>query len=560
LGKNIGVTWRTGCLVLLGLWFWPSLAPHDPWKPDESYILGLIYEYTLRDNWLIPMLSGEPFMEKPPLFFWTAAAFSHYVLPSLATHTVARFTAAFYIALTFIFAALAARLFATQNQAKDPSQAAWLTTVFIGGTLGFAGNGHHILTDSALFASFALGLYAFSLFPKHPVKSGLLLGTAWGMAFLTKGLLGPGCLGLTAMLLPLVAPEYRKKTYGLTLSLALLAALPWWIIWPLRVWMASPELFYTWFWVNNFGRFLGEHALTANHGRDFYLRHLPWHAFPLILYLPVLFFRQRLATFSSAAPAALLCLLTYTVLSLAKSSMEVYAVPAVVAFAVWMGSQASAVPAGFERRFGLMAICLMGVCTVLIWWAWAALYFGLPLQARLLDFLPGFTLKTNWIDALLALTLTSIVWLLAWHAPTWAKHEGAVRWLGVLVLGYGLVFSLLLPALNYSKSYRPMMTALAAQLDTNLCLASYGLGEHERGNFHYYTSMRVEQFEVGRGRDCPQLLIQGNSKPALIGDYVLLKKLTLATDKGEEFSVWRKKRLKENIELLVSPHNHIHLR
>ncbi|MEN9659260.1 MAG: hypothetical protein RL571_2725 [Pseudomonadota bacterium] len=533
--------WKTACLALLALWFWPSFAPHDPWKPDESYILGLVYEYTLRDNWLVPMLSGEPFMEKPPLFFWTAAGFSRYVFTWLPVHAAARLAAAFYIALTFIFAALAAGQFAARSRANNPSQAAWLTAILLAGTLGLVGNGHHILTDSALFASFAIALYAFSIFPKWPLASGLLLGTAWGMAFLTKGLLGPGCLGLAALLLPIVDHTYRQKAYLLTLSIALLAALPWWLIWPWRLWLASPELFHTWFWVNNLGRFLGENNLGPEYERGFYLKILPWHAFPLILYLPVLFFRQRLDAFKNAAPAALLCLLTYTILSLAKTSMELYAVPAVVAFAVWMGAQASSVPAAFERCFGLVALCLLAVSALLVWWAWAALYFGLPLQARLLHFLPGFAEKPNWLGVLSALALTIIVWNLAWRAPQWAKHQGAVRWLAVLVMSYGLVFSLLLPSLNYSKSYKPMMLDLATQLDKTQCLASFGLGEHERGNFHYYTTMRVQRFEIGRGKECPQLLIQGSTMPANIGEYSLLKKTTRATDKGEEFSVWRKK-------------------
>jgi 4-amino-4-deoxy-L-arabinose transferase-like glycosyltransferase len=516
-------------------------VPHDLWKPDESYILGLIYEFTLRDSWLVPMLSGEPFMEKPPLFFWTAAGFSRYIFPWLPVHAAARLAAAFYIALTFIFAALAAGQFAARNQAKDFDQAAWLTAILVGGTLGIVGNGHHILTDSALFASFALALYAFAIFVKHPVWSGLLLGTAWGMAFLTKGLLGPGCLGLAALILPLVDPAYRKKTYVLTLSLALISALPWCLIWPYYLWLRSPELFHTWFWVNNLGRFLGENGLGPSYDRGFYLKILPWHAFPLILYLPVLLFKRRLAAFSHATPALLLCLVTYIVLSLAKTSMQLYAVPALVAFAVWIGAQAPMIPASFERRFGFIALGFMVLSAAFLWWTWAAVYFALPLPSRMMGYLPGFTDKPNWMEALFALVLTTVVVLLAWRAPHWAKHEGAVRWTSALVLCSGLLFSLFLPALNYSKSYRPMMTQLSAAMDTKQCLASFGLGEHERGNFHYYISMRVQRFEMGHGRDCPQLLIQGSTMPANIDDYVMLKKLTRATDKDEEFSVWRKK-------------------
>lgn len=533
------IDWRWCCLLLLGLWFWPSLVPHDPWKPDESYILGLIYEYTLRDNWLVPMLSGEPFMEKPPLFFWTAAAFSRYVFTGLPIHMAARLAAAFYIGLTLLFAALAAGEFAARSRMKNPSRAAWLTAVLLAGTLGLVGNGHHILTDSALFASFALALYALAVFPVHPLRSGLLLGTAWGMSFMTKGLLGPGSLGLAAALLPLVDPHYRKKSYLLTLSLAFLAALPWWLIWPWRLWLASPELFHTWFWVNNLGRFLGQNNLGPEYERGFYLKNMPWHAFPLILYLPVLFFRQRMAVLTTATPAAVLCILTYFILSMARTSMELYAVPALVAFSVWMGSQAAMVPAVFERRFGRVALGLMVVTALVLWWAWAALYFGLPLQARLMHFVPGFVARPEMGMVVAALALTLAVFYLAKQAAG-TEHEGALRWLALLVLAYGLVFSLLLPALNYSKSYRPLMVDLAQQLDRQQCLASFGVGEHERGNFHYYTGIRAQRLESGQGKACPQLLIQGSSRPDNIAEYQRVKTAVRPVNKGEEFTIWQK--------------------
>jgi 4-amino-4-deoxy-L-arabinose transferase-like glycosyltransferase len=52
-----------------------GLVGHDPWKPDEAYTFGLVYHILEAGDWLVPTLAGEPFVEKPPLFFWTAALF-----------------------------------------------------------------------------------------------------------------------------------------------------------------------------------------------------------------------------------------------------------------------------------------------------------------------------------------------------------------------------------------------------------------------------------------------------------------------------------------------------
>ena len=76
--------------VLLGLlcliWLGTGLVGHDPWKPDEAYSFGLIYSMLQNGDWLTPTLAGEPFMGKPPLFYWTAALFAKLFSPLLPLH------------------------------------------------------------------------------------------------------------------------------------------------------------------------------------------------------------------------------------------------------------------------------------------------------------------------------------------------------------------------------------------------------------------------------------------------------------------------------------------
>ena len=58
-------------------------------------------------------------------------------------------------------------------------------------------------------------------------------------------------------------PGWRTRRYGVALAWALAAALPWVVIWPVLFWHMSPALFTQWFWVDNFGRFLGFAHLGA---------------------------------------------------------------------------------------------------------------------------------------------------------------------------------------------------------------------------------------------------------------------------------------------------------
>src|SRR5713226_9007415 len=106
-------------VILIGIaWILPGAIGHDPWKPDEAYTFGIVYHILQTGDWVIPVLAGEPFMEKPPLYFLTAALFGKIFSPLLPLHDGARLATAAYMGLTLLFVALggradAARLYRT---------------------------------------------------------------------------------------------------------------------------------------------------------------------------------------------------------------------------------------------------------------------------------------------------------------------------------------------------------------------------------------------------------------------------------------------------------------
>ena len=67
-------------VLLTCLWIVPGLFGHEPWKPDEGYTIGLVKNVVDSGDWVVPRLAASPFMEKPPIFYITAAAFAR-ILP-----------------------------------------------------------------------------------------------------------------------------------------------------------------------------------------------------------------------------------------------------------------------------------------------------------------------------------------------------------------------------------------------------------------------------------------------------------------------------------------------
>ncbi|MEO8164054.1 MAG: hypothetical protein ABI619_01530, partial [Betaproteobacteria bacterium] len=99
----------TLAVVLCIAWILPGLIGHDPWKPDEAHTFGVVYQLLKDGDWIVPTLAGEPYFNKPPLIYLSAALTAALFSPILPLHDGARVATGFYIALTFLFVALTAK-------------------------------------------------------------------------------------------------------------------------------------------------------------------------------------------------------------------------------------------------------------------------------------------------------------------------------------------------------------------------------------------------------------------------------------------------------------------
>jgi len=71
---------RTGPAVAIllaasALLFAPSLLTRDPWNPDEPRATEVAREMVVLGNYLVPHLNGEPYSDKPPVFYWLGSTF-----------------------------------------------------------------------------------------------------------------------------------------------------------------------------------------------------------------------------------------------------------------------------------------------------------------------------------------------------------------------------------------------------------------------------------------------------------------------------------------------------
>jgi len=492
-------------------WILPGLIGHQPWKPDEAYSFGLIYHIFQSGDWIVPTLGGEPFMEKPPLYFITAALFGKIFSFALPLHDAARLATGFFMAITLLLTGLTGRELWGKGHGR-------LSVLILIGCLGLLIHGHEMITDTALLDGFAIAIYGLALSRRRFALAGFWLGTGAGIGFMSKGLIAPGIMALTALLLPLVFRHWRSRNYALCLAIAFLAALPWLTIWPTLLYLRSPELFREWFWINNLGRLLGFANLGPSNDHVFYLKNLPWFAWPALPIALWTLWQGRRSLFGQAEVQLVLAvfLVMLGVFSLASDARELYALPMLLPLSLLAAPGVDTLRRGAASALNWFSIMTFGFIAGVFWFYWFALISGHPASQteRLLRLQPGYTPAFEPLHFSIAL-LATLAWLfIIFRARYLPRNPRSVLNSATgITLVWIILMTLCLPWIDAGKSYLSMIASLQQALPArHACISSSNLGEPQRALLEYYADILTRRTETHRGIECNLLLVQGFAK------------------------------------------------
>ena len=485
-------------------WLATGLIGHDPWKPDEAYSFGIVYHILQSGDWLVPTLAGEPFMDKPPLFYMTAAAFAQLFSPLLPLHDGARLASGFYTGLTLLFAGLSGR----ELFGKDRG---WAAAIILIGCLGMLVNAHLLSTDLGLLAGCAMMLYGFALSPRSPLLAGLLLGTGLGIGFMSKGFIAPVLFVSTSALL-LAFSTWRTRSYFTSLAIATLSALPWLSIWPALLYQRSPELFMEWAWQQNIGQWLS-YVKGGNYSAAFfYLEILPWFAWPA---LPLAAWgvwdaRKKILQQREGQLLLVSLLVMLVTLSFVPNIQEVFALPMLLPIVLLATMALPAVRRGAANALDRFGIITFGFIAILLWWGWAGLMIegnNSRISRWLREYQSEFVPAFDAVSFSIALIVTVLWVLLVWRVGR-SIRRSVINWAAGVTLLWILSMTLWLPWLDFNKSYRTMVTSLAAALpEEHGCIASRYLGDGQKAMLHYFGNILTRP---GAELKCDLLLTQGN--------------------------------------------------
>ncbi len=520
-------------------WLLPGLVGHDPWKPDEAYTFGAVYEILQGGGWLIPQIAGEPFLDKPPLFYLSAAASAWLFSPILPLHDAARLVVGFYIGLALVFIALASRELHGERHGLTAA-------LLLLGCLGLVVRGHQLITDIAALAGFAMAYYGAALAARRAVPGGFWLGTACGLVFMAQGIPEATMIAVIAAALPLINDRWRTPQFAVTLGVALVAALPWLTLWPLLFFQRDPVLFDTWLTAENLARFFNPVNLPRGFG--YYLRILPWYAFPVWpLALWALWRARRMQQLTTTGVLLPVLGFGVTLLMLcgAAESRELYALPMLIPLALLAVPAIEPLRRGAANGWYWFSIMVFTFFIIVFWFYWSALELGLParLHSHLHTLRPGYDFGFRWLPFLFGIAYTAGWFTLLAKSPRNAERPVMV-WVGGIAVAWALLATLFIGWLDTAKSYRSMVTDMVRALPAQYrCVASRDLGESQRSLLHYFGGIRVQRVEVvSRSSECELLLTQGRSldKQVMTQDWKKIWEGHRPGDKDERYRLYQR--------------------
>lgn len=256
--------------------FLPGLGNHGLWNPDEPRYAQVAAEMLASGEFMVPHLNGELYNQKPPLHFWSIAAFGS--LRGGVDEVAARLPSALAgIGILVLVFLIGRRLF--------DDRTAWLAVLVFGSSARLLWQGRTGQIDMQLVFWVTLSMYLF-------VRGHLASDPRWYPWFFVAcgfGGLAKGPVGLLPPLLSIVAYLWvtgqRQEVKQLRIGRGLLIWIGIMCLWLLPAALTAGFDYLRYLVID---QNLGRYARPSGHHRPFYyfLTVIPGDFFPWSFFLP----------------------------------------------------------------------------------------------------------------------------------------------------------------------------------------------------------------------------------------------------------------------------------
>ena len=378
----------------------------------------------------------------------------------------------------------------------------------------------------------ATGFYALALAQRRPYRASVFLGLGMAVAFLSNGILPLSILLLTSLTLPCLFSDWRNRSYGKLISIAMLIASSMIVSWVLLCFNNEPSLLNTWW---------SKSMITTDENLHLYFSNLllwyAWPSLPLAVWAIWRFRNDLLYERKFQLSITFFCI-AFLILGLYGESKDIYAMPLLIPLTAVAGGSIETLKRGAVGALNWFGLILFGFLGFLVWLGWGAMMTGNPakLKERLI-FLSGLTRIDFNIVAFSVASAMTLIFLFAAFRSKHSNRSAATNWAIGMTFVWTLLMTLWLPMIDSARSYGDVFTSLKKSLPTKYtCINSENVGSAQRDLLYYYANIKTYPIQSRQFVDCDLFLIQDERTP---------KKVNLGNNWKQ---VWEGKRISERKE------------
>ncbi len=496
---------RWALLIFCAAYVLPGVFGRDPWRNADVTAFGFMVSMADgRSSWWLPTVGGVA-VNVAPLPHWLGAGFirllGDWIDPALAARLPFAALLAAVLLLTWSAAFRLAQTEAAQplpfafggeadpvDYARAIADGAVLALI---ASLGLLQLGHETTPELAQLACVALFIYALAANPAQGLlpKAAMLLAlpalAASGAPNIAAG------LGLTGIVIFKNSSDPQAR-----------ACIAWVIVSTGLSLVISLALGH-WSW--QFGNF---HKIDQVFAVVRQWLWFLWPAWPMVLWT-LWRWRRHMTHRHIAVPLS--CAAVTSVASLLCGGLDRVLLLSLPAWALLAAFALPTLKRSTAAAIDWFSVFFFSVCVIGVWVIYAAVQTGIPARTarNVIKLAPGFVSEFSALSLVLAIVGTlAWIWLVRWRT---GRNQHAL-WKSLVLPASGvalcwlLMMTLMLPVVDYARSFRPLVNQVAKHVPADECIAAPSVPRSLQAALEYFGKFRVDGTDGAKNTDCKYLL------------------------------------------------------
>jgi 4-amino-4-deoxy-L-arabinose transferase-like glycosyltransferase len=532
---------RLALLLFCAAYVLPGVVGRDPWKNADITAFGAMLGIAEgRTSWLAPSVGGLP-VDAAVLPYWLGAAFIALLQPLTGPALAARIPFALLLCVVLVLTWYAsfnlARTEAAQplpfafggeasvvDYARAIADGALLALI---ACLGLLQLGHETTPEMVQLAGAALFLYGMAAIPYREIQARL------AVLFALPVLAASGAPAIAVGLSLVGSVVCQRSSYEAARRFAA------WVLAGGVLAIGAATVLGAWDWrIGSYRTPQGVFSLLR------LLIWFSWPAWPLALWT---LWRWRAQLLNRHISVPLSCMLVALVACIAMGGSDRALLLGLPAIAVLAAFALPTLKRSLAAAIDWFSVFFFSSAALVIWVIYASLQLGVPAKpaANVAKLAPGFVASFSIAPLAIAVAATlAWGWLVKWRT---GRHPQAL-WKSLVLpasgvaLSWLLLMTLLLPLLDYARSYRPLIQRLAKHVPAQACVAAPGMPRPQVAALEYLGRYRVDATTSVETTRCEYLmLVESIRAPrAAPPGWTLVVRERRPTDRDEATAVFKR--------------------